>query len=310
MAEFDPLESAALVLYGALGIGCAVSVVYSLSESDVNRYRTQQWFHLFLGSFVAVRLVWFFLRALGTGETITFTLNRLGLTLYFTAFTLVLFYWVESYHKTYISSHEFLPRFFWVFVGCNVVMYAFEAVIISMFVAGDHSKEGNPVYELSIYTIIALSFIVSLTFLIYGSRLYFRQTFSKDYEKTERSSDLTKIFLCTIVFFTCFLARGIAFMYRPITGGEMNEEAFFVIAYFVPELIPSFVEFYMIRTIKQQDRQQNQFIETLYQEEEDLRDPALPLDTFSPTSNSSNSSLRHPLSEKSPLMKQTITSTA
>ena len=57
MGGFDPLESTALALYGVLGIACAVSVVYSFSESDVNRYRTQQWFHLFLGSFVAGMLL-------------------------------------------------------------------------------------------------------------------------------------------------------------------------------------------------------------------------------------------------------------
>jgi len=306
MPGFDALVNSALALYGVLGIACAVSVVYSLRESDVRRYRTQQWFHLFLGSFVAVRLVWFALKAAKADEVITFTLNRLGLTLYFTAFTLVLFYWVENYHKTYVSSHEFLPRFFWAFVGCNAVMYIYETIIISIFIAGAHTEEGNPVYEVSIYTIIALSFVVSFSFFIYGFRLYFRYKFSQDFESADvgHSTELIKIFLCTIVFCACFLVRGIAFLYRPITKHRMNEEAFFAIGYFIPELIPSFVEFYVIRTIKQQDRQQNQFIETLYQEEEDLRDPALPMDTFSPPfPNPTNSSLSS-FSEKSSLLSK------
>jgi len=101
-------------------------------------------------------------------------------------------------------------------------------------------------------------------------------------------------------------------MYRPITGNYMNEKAFYAIGYFVPELIPSFVEFYVIRTIKQQDREQSQFISTLYQEEEDLREgvPSLPLDTFSndsntPGSNPSSPSLHSlPKNEKSPLLTQ------
>eukprot|EP00026_Physarum_polycephalum_P010586 Phypoly_transcript_10753.p1 GENE.Phypoly_transcript_10753~~Phypoly_transcript_10753.p1 ORF type:complete len:325 (+),score=28.04 Phypoly_transcript_10753:130-1104(+) len=307
---FDPLVSTALALYGVLGIACAASVVYSFRESDVRRYRTQQWFHLFLGSFVAIRLLWFALKAAGIDEVITFTLNRVGLTLYFTAFTLVLFYWVENYHKTYVSSHDFLPRFFWAFVGCNVVMYLYETIIISIFIAeylsGNHAEEGNPVYEVSIYTIIVLSFVVSFTFFIYGFRLYFRYKFSQDFESSDsgRSMELIKIFLCTIIFCACFLVRGCAFLYRPITGTRMNEETFFAIGYFIPELIPSFVEFYVIRTIKQQDREQNHYIEALYQEEEDLRDPALPMDTFSPLAAHSITPTLASLSEKSLLLSK------
>jgi hypothetical protein len=50
--KIDALESISLVLYGLLGLACLISVLYSLRESDVARHRTQQWFHLFLGSFV------------------------------------------------------------------------------------------------------------------------------------------------------------------------------------------------------------------------------------------------------------------
>lgn len=78
----------------------------------------------------------------------------------------------------------------------------------------------------------------------------------------------------------------------------------------------------MIRTIKRQDREQSQFIDNLYQEEEALRDSdtALPLDTFQhspltsvhshPTPTSSPAlqpkPTNHPFTEKSSLLKSPV----
>jgi len=292
MAAIDPVETLSIILYGFLGIACVVSVLFSLKESDTNRYRIQQWFHLCLGSFVFVRVIWFSLKAVDVDSVATFVLNRVGFTIYFTVFTLVLFYWVENYHKTYVTSREFLPRFFWVFVATNFLLYLYEAIIVIIFVAGSHEEESdNPVYELSIYTIIALSFAVSLSFGIYGIRLYLRHRFARDWEEdtTGRFAELIKVFICTIIFCLCFLSRGVAFLYRPVTGKLINNDAFLAFGYFIPELIPSFVEFYVIRTIKQKDMADSKFIDGLYQQEEDLRDTpdgsALHLDNLSQAPN-------------------------
>lgn len=259
-----------LTCYALLGIACLISVVYSIAENDKTRFKLQQAFHGFLALFIAVRIAW-------TVETenfstdVTYVLNRMGFSLFFTTFTLVLFYWAELYHKKYVTTSELLPQLFWIFIGTNIIQYAFTFVLMALYLAEDSRREGDPLYDASIYVVVAMSVFISAGFLVYGARLLMRSRISEDTEdRANNLEEIMKILSCTVIFSICFFVRSVAFLYRPFTGRFMNLYAFRMLGYFIPEIIPSVVQFYMIWTRKRKEEYGQLFIDQLYKEEEQI----------------------------------------
>jgi len=257
-----------------LGILCLISFVSSIREKGIVRSRLQETFHIFLGLFIIVRIVWEGLKGWDghkEGTVYTFVLNRLGFNLYFTAFTLVLFYWAETYHKNYVSSTQFLPRVFWVFIVSNVGLYAFITLVTVLYLVEQTGEEGDIFYDGSEFAEIGVSFIVSIAFLTYGIRLYLKKGKAAEFEEGhQRINDIIKILVGTLIISACFLVRVFAFLYRPIYQAKMPDEVFQIFGYYIPELIPSLVQFYMIRARKFKEMHESKFVEELYQQEEEL----------------------------------------
>jgi len=277
----EALSIASLCLYGLLGVACLLSFFFSLVSKrddeaiDPAQVRLQQLFHFFLGLFVAVRLSWVVLHWYGS-TIVSFVLNRCGFVLFFTAFTIVLFYWAELYHKNYIVARGFLPRLFKFFVLTNVLLYVTEISVVLVFVIVDRgeydNREGNPVYETSIYLEIFVSFIVSIAFFFYGMRLFRQHRRAHDFEEGYeiKSKEILTILIATIIFTACFLVRVVAFLFRPVEHEYMNQQLFQVLAYYIPEVIPSLVQFYLIRRKLRKEKKDTQFVHDLYQQEEDI----------------------------------------
>jgi len=258
MNVLEALGTASLCLYGLLGVACVVSFLLSFKhnkEDDIDpaQVRLQQLYHLFLGLFVAVRLAWVALHTFSGSTIVSFCLNRLGFVLFFSAFTIVLFYWAELYHKNYIVAKGFLPRLFKMFIATNALLYITEITVVLVFLIVDrgqyNNREGNPIYETSVYLEIFVSFTVSIAFLIYGMRLFMQHGRAHDFEEnsSRKAREILTILVATIIFTVCFILRVVAFLYRPLTGEKMNQELFQVLAYYIPEVIPSVVQFYLIR---------------------------------------------------------------
>ncbi|ELR15383.1 uncharacterized protein ACA1_275570 [Acanthamoeba castellanii str. Neff] len=101
--------------------------------------------------FRTVRWVWLALRTFYQTDDespVTFILNRIAFCLYFTSFLLVLFYWMETYHRNYIDVDgvgAFLPRLRWVFVVTVVAIYIFQMAILILFLASGEERDGDPV---------------------------------------------------------------------------------------------------------------------------------------------------------------------
>jgi len=288
MDVLEILGVISLCLYGLLFIGCIVSFLLSFNDKkswDPTQTRIQQLFHAFLGSFIAVRITWYALRSFAGRTVASFILNRLGFVLFFTAFTLVLFFWAEMYHKNYVSAGGFLPRLFKVFVAVNALLYAIEISVVVTFLIVDRDdysqREGNPIYDASIYLEIIVNFVVSMCFLIYGIRLFLSHVPALEYEETQNRKyrEILKILISTIIFTTCFLVRVVAFLYRPITNSYMNNNLFQILAYYIPEVIPSLVQFYLIRGKLRREKADTQYIQNLYQQEEDSRQFETPTPT-------------------------------
>jgi magnesium-transporting ATPase (P-type) len=279
MNVLEALGVVSLCLYGLLGVACVISFVLSCkkrNDVDPAQAKLQQLYHLFLGLFVVVRLVWVALHSFSGSTVVSFVLNRCGFVLFFTAFTIVLFYWAELYHKNYIVAKGFLPRLFNTFVIINALLYSIEIIVVLLFLIVDRAeyshREGNPIYETSVYLEIFVSFTVSIAFMIYGVRLFLQHGRAHDFEEnySRKAREILVILVATIIFTVCFILRVVAFLYRPITGEYMPQELFQVLAYYIPEVIPSLVQFYLIRRKDRKEKKDTRFVHDLYQMEEDV----------------------------------------
>jgi hypothetical protein len=145
-------------------------------------------------------------------------------------------------------------------------------VIVLVWVLGNGSKEGNPVYEATILVDVILSAAVAIGFFIYGWLLFFLTKNSEEAGFVTRDRQLIQILVITVLFAACFLVRCVIFLYRPITGQKFSEVIFYTFGYFVPETIPSLLQIYLSETYRGQQIKDTKFIDDLYAESQDSID--------------------------------------
>jgi len=271
--NFD-IGIAGIILYGFLFIMIIVSISWSavfvkmgLSTLATNVRRT---FRSFLLLFIAVRIIWLSLLTFSNENDFTFVLNRLAIVLFITAFTLVVFYWAERFHKKYYETKSFLPQLGWLFVLANIILYIFQLVIIVMWFIGGGTREGNPIYNTTIIADVVISSLLSVGFLVYGILLFCVTKNTDDGETTNtRTTELLKILFITGVFTLCFLIRVFMFSWRPLTNKYFPTPIFYTFAYYVPELIPCAIQIYLSETGKEKQEKDSKFIDGLYQDSQE-----------------------------------------
>jgi len=157
----------------------------------------------------------------------------------------------------------------WKFLAVNIAFYLTEGLIIILWLESSRglSRENDPIYNAGVYLTISVSLIVSISFFLYGARLfYLRNNTTIDSEK--KKHELTQIGAFTFLFTACFLLRTIMYSYRPIYNAYINDLAFYILAYFVPEILPCLLEIYVIHKSNTQIRRDAEFIQGLYNDEQ------------------------------------------
>jgi len=92
---------------------------------------------------------------------------------------------------------------------------------------------------------------VSVGFLIYGINLYCSTTSANQaITPFEGTNEINKYLFVMLAFTLCFSLRIAMFLYRPITDHYMNDNLFPVLAYYLPEVVPSILELCLIHTPK------------------------------------------------------------
>jgi len=245
-------------------------------------------------------------------DIITFLLNRSAFGFLFTAFTLVVFYWAENVHKSYYESFSFLPTLGVCFLFTNVLVWIFQVVIVVLFAITEKEVvwEGNTLYDSSILIDIAVSFLISLGFLFYGTRLSITK-FRADNNDPTRMREAIKIIFTAICFTLCFLLRVSMFSYRFITNAFLPDVLFVTLAYYLPELIPSVLQIYIVESSRGKSRRESQYINDLYAGQVDTTfEEAIRSVQYDSNSNIfvdgnlSNSTL--PISESTPLVRSSV----
>ncbi|PRP75305.1 hypothetical protein PROFUN_05616 [Planoprotostelium fungivorum] len=223
--------------------------------------------------FLCVRIIWLIARCWTDYESVTFVLNRVALALFLTAFTLVIFYWAERFHKSYFESGQFLPKVGGIFVVVNITMYITQIVFVSLYLShSEGGREGNIMYELNIIGDIVLTVLVSAGFFIYGWLLFCSTRSTDDTLSESRDRELMKILILTLIFTTCFLSKVAIFLYRPITGSTFPSVIFYSFGYYTPEVIPCLFQLYVSESSNKQQEKETKFIDDLYAESQESID--------------------------------------
>lgn len=207
----------------------------------------------------------------------TFVLNRLAFVLYFTSFCLVVFYWAEQYHKSYVETQNFMPQLGLTFILVNAAVYVLQVVFVVLYLreSGDTSKrEGDVLYEANIVVDVGLSAAVSIGFLVYGGLLFFVARSSRldpaaldPNQAALQAAELFTLLMITLIMTACFLLRVVFFSWRLVGGSKFPVAVFYVFAYFIPEIVPSVLQVYLSEATEAHQRVNARTIDDLYAEE-------------------------------------------
>eukprot|EP01125_Pyxidicula_operculata_P008272 TRINITY_DN2791_c0_g1_i1.p1 TRINITY_DN2791_c0_g1~~TRINITY_DN2791_c0_g1_i1.p1 ORF type:complete len:176 (-),score=16.05 TRINITY_DN2791_c0_g1_i1:338-865(-) len=146
--------------------------------------------------------------------------------------------------------------------------WLFQIIIVVLFLVGQDLRDGNAVYDTNILLDMSVALIISIAFMIYGIRLTIKNA-NLDKTDPQRAKNILKVCGTTVIFTICFLLRCIMYSYRFITGQYIEPNTFVVLTYFVPELIPCLIQFYLVETSKQESKTGAKFISDLYSGEVD-----------------------------------------
>jgi len=197
--------------------------------------------------FFALRISWFWFLVVTDGQTADdFILNRVALLAFFSAFTLVLFSWIESlsYASSASESRRFLPNMRWKYFVINAVVYAFFiSTMITFFVTHGNPAQGekNMAYQVSIVAMAVLNLCIGMAFVIYG--VFFGSKMRSF--KITNNFRVVQVRLVSLCFTLCFLSRVVMMLYRPLTGQLVLDVIYFPFSYLIPEIIPIALQLYI-----------------------------------------------------------------
>jgi len=260
-----PLELGVSV--GFLYLVCFISVFllssYSLCKQLDKWNSVASFFQHFLLFFLFFRIGWLVVLLLDDTGLTDFVLNRLAMLAFFTAFSIILYSWIDALAASRLSSPKVLTNIWRIFLFLNVVLYTLFIASLIMYIKSpsySQHRESDPFYNANILLIAGINFLGSLMFFVYGIRLYI-QARSISHNQNNRST--LKIVLVTSLIVLCFCLRFALFLYRPVSGRILPVGIFCSLGYYVPEIVPVSVQillYYLrlVERIKAQEREKSE----------------------------------------------------
>ncbi|GAM27305.1 hypothetical protein SAMD00019534_104800 [Acytostelium subglobosum LB1] len=274
-ALFEFIEILAIISYSILGCICVFSFVKSFKRRELAV--TSRLFHSFIFLFVTFRIVWYTLKLVYGETSFTFVFNNMSFIFYMSGLIVLVFYWMETYYRTYFSSAEFTSSSALKtgYIVANVIMYTVQFILIIVFYTSNHAKkEGSKVYLVNTLYQVLLSALIGLLFVVIMVQTYAKyKSIDKDIGSGELKNQLRKMLLLSATFCLCFLIRIVIFLYNPITGEYMNQELFITMGYFIPDIIPTLMQLYIWHQKMQATDDSAEFVNNLYENEMDEETP-------------------------------------
>lgn len=222
--------------------------------------------------FLVSRLTWLVFNATPpVQDDVVFVFSRIAFGFYFSAFTLVVFFWAENAHRIYYGQGPFPKTLAMIFIMFNFAVWVFQIFVMIWFVSvSAKERESAELYQANKIADVSLSFLVSLGFLLYGfvwARMRFK---SSDHFDPRRCRDVLKITGTSTVFAICFLMRVILYCWRFIEVGTIPPDIYLILAFYFPEVVSVALQVYLVESSKSKTDVKNALIEDLYAGEADV----------------------------------------
>eukprot|EP00727_Mastigamoeba_balamuthi_P012839 m51a1_g8178 hypothetical protein (325) ;mRNA; f:119296-120772 len=242
-----------VVLYGCLFL--IIGAVFStrLRFGDISAKSVPTLFYAILLLFLAARVAWWALQLFDGTEVVAMLLNRTALCAFLVGFTCVLLFWADTVHTTvsaefaqqaaridlewsYLSSRT---RAWMLSLVALIVLFTVTFGVVSAVMYSGDEMTGNLLYRINVLSISGLFLLFAFGFQYYGLRLYRRL---RDSTVKGKSRVLGVAALVCV----CFTARFVMFSIHLFDVMDIPPGAFFPLAFYVPELVPSVLFVWLI----------------------------------------------------------------
>lgn len=174
----------------------------------------------------------------------TFILLRWILLFHNTSFILIAIEWTMLLHraslKTKIDKKQLRMILFIIFGVVIGFIYVYTIVLFGVI---NGKREGNIHFEVNINLFTFLSLAIAILFIVYPARLL-RMVHKSTSDR--KKQQIRKLLTVSLLYLLCFFARAVGLMYRPITHSFMPNAVFWLITYWLPELIPTAYQCHLI----------------------------------------------------------------
>lgn len=127
---------AGLALYSVIGLATLVAMIFPPQNVTPTRQSqiVQRLFSVLVIFFCLLRLVYFCFPIAHVSVTVTYIVNQLCFMVFFTMFSLIIFFWAEQYHRKFYNTQSMLPRLRNLFIGANILLWTIEIILVVLSV--------------------------------------------------------------------------------------------------------------------------------------------------------------------------------
>lgn len=127
---------AGLALYSLIGLITLVAMIFPPQKSSPTRQSqiVQRLFSVLVIVFCLLRLVYFCFPIAHVSVIVTYIVNQAAFMVFFTMFSLIIFFWAEQYHRKFYDTQSMLPRLRNVFIVVNIVLWSLEILLVVLAV--------------------------------------------------------------------------------------------------------------------------------------------------------------------------------
>eukprot|EP00727_Mastigamoeba_balamuthi_P003495 m51a1_g13142 hypothetical protein (301) ;mRNA; r:277-1709 len=265
---------AGAALYASLALAVCVSGALMLRRKLPSRKTVVALFHVSLLAFCFVRAAWFCVVIVRTTvvDILISVASRLGLCLFFTNFTLVVYFWTEQFVSHFIRGRKYLPVVRRVVVCINIAVYAaFVLLLVPWWLIKNQNTDGSVLYNATLYSIIAMTGLLQAMVVLLGLWAWLQYRSVQWYDSSD-GAEVRRVIGAAAVLAVCCTLRMVMF-FDPGRVAEWREEVFYALAYWVPELVSSVVESTPLppRRSGRREREAKEVIESLFNEAHGVR---------------------------------------
>ena len=127
---------AGLALYAVIGLITLVAMIFPPQKVTPTRQSriVQRLFSVLVIIFCLLRLVYFCFPIAHVSVTVTYIVNQACFMVFFTMFSLIIFFWAEQYHRKFYDTQSVLPRLRNIFIVANISLWSIEVILVVLSV--------------------------------------------------------------------------------------------------------------------------------------------------------------------------------